>query len=129
MTSRASQANWLHKAESQLEKLSQVAVFMPDPDPDPMNAMALAPAEALENVTSYSPTATAETKAVEAAPAQKTTTGGGTELAGTERCSRPNQKITPKRRTECGQIRYPDPKTSPVRIETMQGPAESGQIS
>jgi hypothetical protein len=32
----------------------------------------------------------------------------------TKRCSRPNQKIAQKRRTECGQIRYPDPKTSPL---------------
>src|ERR1700720_1303871 len=39
--------------------------------------------------------------------------GVGNVQAGTERCSRPNQKITPKRRTECGQTRYPDPKTSP----------------
>jgi hypothetical protein len=36
--------------------------------------------------------------------------------AGTKRCSRPNQKIAQKRRTECSQIiiRYPDPKTSPL---------------
>ena len=33
--------------------------------------------------------------------------------AGTKRCSRPNQKIAQKRRTEYSQIRYPDPKTSP----------------
>jgi hypothetical protein len=31
-----------------------------------------------------------------------------------EGAARPNQKITPKRMTECGQTRYPDPKTSPV---------------
>jgi hypothetical protein len=47
--------------------------------------------------------------------------GVGNVQAGTERCSRPNQKITPKRRTECGQIRYPDPKTSPVH-ETGASP-------
>jgi putative transposase len=33
-------------------------------------------------------------------------------------------KITPKRRTECGQTRYPDPKTSPVH-ETGQSPVVS----
>ena len=75
----ASQANWLHKPESQLEKLSQVAVLA-NPYTDSMNAMALAPAEALENVTNSPATATAETKAVEAAPTQKTAKGGGTEL-------------------------------------------------
>jgi hypothetical protein len=41
--------------------------------------------------------------------------------AGTKRCSRPNQKITQKRRTECSQIRYPDPKTSPLH-ETGASP-------
>ena len=29
--------------------------------------------------------------------------------AGTKRCSRPNKKMGPKRRTECRQTRYPDP--------------------
>jgi hypothetical protein len=48
--------------------------------------------------------------------------GVGNVQAGTERCSRPNQKITPKRRTECGQTRYPDPKTSPVH-ETGASPS------
>jgi hypothetical protein len=43
--------------------------------------------------------------------------------AGTKRCSRPNQKITQKRRTECSQIRYPDPKTSPVH-ETGASPVK-----
>ena len=38
----------------------------------------------------------------------------GNVQAGTKRCSRPNQKIAPKRRTGCRQIRYPDPKTLPV---------------
>ena len=38
----------------------------------------------------------------------------GNVQAGTKRCSRPNQKIAQKRRTECRQIRYPDPKTSPL---------------
>ena len=36
---------------------------------------------------------------------------------GTKKCSRPNQKIaqkSQKRRTECSQIRYLDPKTSPL---------------
>jgi hypothetical protein len=47
--------------------------------------------------------------------------GVGNVQAGTERCSRPNQKITPKRRTECGPTRYPDPKTSPVH-ETGASP-------
>jgi hypothetical protein len=51
--------------------------------------------------------------------------GVGNVQAGTERCSRPNQKITPKRRTECGQTRYPDPKTSPVH-ETGASPSRAG---
>ena len=41
--------------------------------------------------------------------------------AGTKRCSQPNQKITRKRRTECRQTRYPDPKTSPLH-ETGASP-------
>src|ERR1700746_2850492 len=45
----------------------------------------------------------------------------GNVQAGTKRCSRPNQKIAQKRRTECCQIRYPDPKTSPLH-ETGAGP-------
>src|SRR5271166_1692282 len=45
----------------------------------------------------------------------------GNVQAGTKRCSRPNQKITQKRRTECSQIRYPDPKTSPLH-ETGASP-------
>src|SRR5271166_5199593 len=45
----------------------------------------------------------------------------GNGQAGTKRCSRPNQKITQKRRTECSQIRYPDPKTSPLH-ETGASP-------
>ena len=40
--------------------------------------------------------------------------GVGNMQAGTKRCSRPNQKITRTRRTECRQTRYPDPKTSPL---------------
>jgi len=103
----ALQANWLHKAESQLEKLSQVAVFMPDPDPDPMNAMALAPAEALENVTSSLPTTTAETKAVEAAPRQKTTKGGGTEL----QC---RENITEQRGSDCTLGDTREPRAAPA---------------
>jgi tetratricopeptide (TPR) repeat protein len=102
-----SQANWLQKAESQLEKLSQVAVFMPDPDPDPMNAMALAPAEAVENVTSSSPTATAETKAAEAAPTQKTTKGGGTEL----QC---RENITEQRGSDCTLGDRREPRATPA---------------
>jgi tetratricopeptide (TPR) repeat protein len=74
----ASQTNWLHSAESQLEKLSQVAVFTPDPEPDHMNAMALAPADALENVTSAPPPAAVEGRTLEATPQQKT--AGGTKL-------------------------------------------------
>jgi tetratricopeptide (TPR) repeat protein len=74
----ASQTSWLLRAESQLEKLSQVAVFTPDPDPDHMNAMALALADALENVTSTPPPGTVEDKTLEAAPPQKT--AGGTKL-------------------------------------------------
>jgi hypothetical protein len=54
-----------------------VAVFMADPDPGPMHAMALAPAEALDPVTRSSPTATAETKAVEATLAQNISKVGG----------------------------------------------------
>src|ERR1700686_1418802 len=38
----------------------------------------------------------------------------GNLQAGTKRCPRPNQKIDQKRRTEWPQIRYPDPKTSPL---------------
>jgi hypothetical protein len=53
-----------------------VAVFMADPDPDPMHAMALAPAEALDNVKRSPPTVTAETRAVEATLAQKTSKTG-----------------------------------------------------
>src|SRR4051812_40698379 len=41
--------------------------------------------------------------------------------AGTERCSRPNQKIARKRRTECRHHSYPDPKTSPLH-ETGASP-------
>src|SRR3954467_13458784 len=41
--------------------------------------------------------------------------------AGTERFARPNQKIAQKRRTECHQIRYRDPKTSSVH-ETGASP-------
>ena len=47
--------------------------------------------------------------------------GVGNIQAGTKRCSRPNQKITRKRRTECRQTRYPDPKTSPLH-ETGASP-------
>jgi len=68
----ASQTNWLHSAESQLEKLSQVAVFTPDPDPDHMNAPALELADALDNVTSFPPPAAVEGRTLEAAPPQKT---------------------------------------------------------
>src|SRR5271165_5712047 len=49
----------------------------------------------------------------------------GNVQAGTKRCSRPNQKIaqkSQKRRTECSQIRYPDPKTSPLH-ETGASPS------
>jgi hypothetical protein len=53
-----------------------VAVFMADPDSDPMNAMALAPAEPLDNVTRSPPTATA-TKAVAATLSRKTSKAGG----------------------------------------------------
>jgi hypothetical protein len=35
----------------------------------------------------------------------------GVVQAGTKRSSRPNQKIAPKRRTQCSQTRYPNPKT------------------
>src|ERR1700680_183100 len=45
----------------------------------------------------------------------------GNLQAGTKRCSRPNQKIVPKRRTECHQTRYPHPKTSPLH-ETGASP-------
>ena len=38
----------------------------------------------------------------------------GNVQAGTKRCSRPNQKMASKRRTECPQPRYPHPKTSPL---------------
>jgi hypothetical protein len=41
--------------------------------------------------------------------------------SGTKRCSRPNQKIAPMRRTQCSQTRYPDPKTSPLH-ETGASP-------
>jgi tetratricopeptide (TPR) repeat protein len=102
-----SQANWLHKAESQLEKLSQVAVFMPDPDPDPMNAMALAPAEALENVTSFPPRATAETKVAEAAPTQETTKGAGTEM----QC---RENITEQRGSYCTLGDRREPRAAPA---------------
>src|SRR5271166_2165532 len=47
----------------------------------------------------------------------------GNVQVGTKRCSRPNQKITQKRRTECSQIRYPDPKTSPLH-ETGASPIQ-----
>jgi hypothetical protein len=40
--------------------------------------------------------------------------GLGNVQAGPKRCSRPNQKIAPKRKTQCSQTRYPDPKTSPL---------------
>ena len=46
--------------------------------------------------------------------------GVGNVQAGTERCSR-KPKDYPKRRTECGQTRYPDPKTTPVH-ETGASP-------
>ena len=103
----ALQANWLHKAESQLEKLSQVAVYMPDPDPDPMNAMALAPAEALENVTSLPPRATAETKAAEAAPTQETTKGAGIEM----QC---RENITEQRGSYCTLGDRREPRAAPA---------------
>src|ERR1700694_3960183 len=45
----------------------------------------------------------------------------GNLQAGTKRCSRPNRKIVPKRRTECPQTRYPDPKTSSLH-ETGASP-------
>src|SRR5580693_5034051 len=45
----------------------------------------------------------------------------GNVQAGTKRCSRPNKKIAKKRRTEWPQIRYPDPKTSPLH-ETGASP-------
>src|SRR4051794_9684123 len=47
--------------------------------------------------------------------------GAGNVQAGTERCSRPNQKITPERRTQRRQTRYPDPNTSLVH-ETGASP-------
>jgi hypothetical protein len=45
----------------------------------------------------------------------------GNVQAGTKRCSRPNQKMASKRRTECPQPRYPHPKTSPLH-ETGASP-------
>src|SRR5271165_353445 len=50
--------------------------------------------------------------------------GVGNMQAGTKRCSRPNQKITRKRRTECRQTRYSDPKTSPLH-ETGASPLQN----
>jgi hypothetical protein len=54
---------------------SGLAVFMADLDRDPKHAMALAPAETLDGATSS--TAIAETEAVEAASAQKTSKAAG----------------------------------------------------
>jgi tetratricopeptide (TPR) repeat protein len=114
----ASQANWLHKAESQLEKPSQIAVFTPDPDPDPMSAMALAPAEALEIATSSPPTAAAETKPVEAAPTQKTAKGGGTEL----QCQ---ENITEQRGSDCTLGDTREPRTAPAVNDELVAAAVS----
>src|SRR5580704_5882358 len=47
----------------------------------------------------------------------------GNVQAGTKRCSRPNKKIAKKRRTEWPQIKYPDPKTSPLH-ETGASPVQ-----
>src|SRR6202049_5119999 len=52
----------------------------------------------------------------------------GNLQAGTKRCPRPNQKIDQKRRTEWPQIRYPDPKTSPLH-ETGASPELNSSTS
>jgi hypothetical protein len=56
---------------------SGLAVFMADLDRDPKHAMALAPAETLDGATSSIATAIAETEALEAASAQKTSKAAG----------------------------------------------------
>jgi hypothetical protein len=56
---------------------SGLAVFMADLDRDPKHAMALAPTETLDGATSSIATAIAETEAVEATSAQKTSKAAG----------------------------------------------------
>jgi hypothetical protein len=56
---------------------SGLVVFMADLDRDPKHAMALAPAETLDGATSSIATAIAETEAVEAASAQKSSKAAG----------------------------------------------------
>src|ERR1019366_2547910 len=49
----------------------------------------------------------------------------GNVQGGTKRSSWPNQKMNSKGRTECRQLRYPDPKTSPLH-ETGASPFFQG---
>jgi hypothetical protein len=79
-----------------------VAVFMADPDP--MHAMALAPAEARDSAISSLPTATAQTKAVEATLTQKTSNASGIE-------SPCRENITERLGSDCtsGKARKPRP--------------------
>jgi hypothetical protein len=80
------------------------AVFMEDPDPDPMHAMALAPAEARDSARSSLPTATAQTKAVEATLTKKTSNAGGIK-------SPCRENITERLGSDCtsGKARKPRP--------------------
>ena len=80
------------------------------------HAVVLAPVEGRPGNVAASCTAS-----VPAVPCGHRHDGIWRRQAGTKRCSGPNQKITRKRRTECRQTRYADPKTSPLH-ETGASP-------